>query len=145
MILLVVSKYLFTSVCSVCCGGLHFKASFFQKKSHFQKVPVQYGAETIDNFHVGLMSHVPTKLWNLFRGLLYSIIMVAGRRRLWRESVRSGWQQKNSDKCLQQIQPPVELLDVDETWLTLWDLTLLSPTKPSNEIISRDRYDDLVS
>ena len=72
--------------------------------------------------------------------------MVAGRRRLWRESVRSGWQQKNSDKCLQQIQPPVELLDVDETWLTLWDLTLLSPTKPSNEIISRDdRYDDLVS
>ena len=74
------------------------------------------------------MSHVPTKLWNLFRGLLYSIIMVAGRRRLWRESVRSGWQQKNSDKCLQQIQPPVELLDVDETWLTLWDLTLLSPT-----------------
>ena len=93
------------------------------------------------------MSHVPTKLWNLFRGLLYSIIMVAGRRRLWRESVtvRSGWQQKNSDKCLQQIQPPVELLDVDETWLTLWDLTLLSPTKPSNEIISRDRCDDLIS
>ena len=124
---------------------MHFEASFFQKKSHFQKVPVQYGAETIDNFHVGLMSHVPTKLWNLFRGLLYNIIMVAGRRRLWRESVRSGWQQKNSDKCLQQIQPPVELLDVDETWLTLWDLTLLSPTKPSNEIISRDRYDDLVS
>ena len=52
---------------------------------------------------------------------------------------------KNSDKCLQQIQPPVELLDVDETWLTLWDLTLLSPTKPSNEIISRDRCDDLIS
>ena len=104
------------------------KPHFSKKKSHFQKVPVQYGAETIDNFHVGLMSHVPTKLWNLFRGLLYSIIMVAGRRRLWRESVRSGWQQKNSDKCLQQIQPPVELLDVDETWLTLWDLTLLSPT-----------------
>ena len=59
---------------------MHFEASFFQKKSHFQKVPVQYGAETIDNFHVGLMSHVPTKLWNLFRGLLYSIIMVAGRQ-----------------------------------------------------------------
>ena len=68
-------KYLFTWLCSP-GGGMHFEASFFQKKKSFSESSNMAQKQSITSMWVSC--HTCQQNYGIFLGVYYSSIMVAG-------------------------------------------------------------------